>query len=38
MGMFSWFCKGGCGHPIKMDEEIIQVKAGKYDGYGRTED
>jgi hypothetical protein len=36
--MFSWFCKGGCGHPIKMDEEIIQVKAGKYDGYGRTED
>jgi hypothetical protein len=37
MGMFSWFCKGGCGKPIKMDEEVIEIKAGQYGGYGHSE-
>lgn len=38
MGMFSWFCKGGCGKPIKMGEEIIEIKAGLYSGYGSQDD
>jgi hypothetical protein len=37
MGMFSWFCKGGCGKPIKMDEEVVQLHVGPYGGYGNVE-